>query len=188
MSTNAQKRARQRQLVVAALIAGAAAIGWITTGCHDATTATSPLHANTARTNLLGPQNDSLFVCAADSVVAADTATIGVLGGTLAFGPNRLTIPPGALLTPTTITASTPADGHLSAVLQPTGLRFILPATLSLGYSQCNPQPSNSLSVVYLNGPLGEILQWLPSILHLDSQTVTALIGHFSVYAAAERK
>ena len=98
--------------------------------------------------------------------------------------------PPAALLfTPTLIALPRlRLDGHLTAVLQPEGLRFLLPATLTLGYAQCNPQPSNTLSIVYLNGPLGQILQWLPSILHLDSHTVTALIGHFSVYAGAERR
>jgi hypothetical protein len=174
----------KRNLLFGALLVGAATTAWFLTGCRDARSVTSP----GVRSNLLGSPPSTLFVCAADSVAATDSATIGLLGGAINFGPHTLLIPPGALLRPTTITATAPADGHLTAVLQPEGLHFLLPATLTMGYGQCDPQPSNTLSIVYLDGPLGQILQWLPSILHLDSHTVSALIGHFSVYAGAERR
>lgn len=177
--------ALKRKLLFGVVLVGAATTAWFLTGCRDdRTSLTSP----SVRSNLLSPQSGPLFVCAADSVAATDTATIGVLGGVINFGPHSLLVPPGALLKQTTITATAPADGHLTAVLQPEGLQFLVPATLTLGYGQCNPQPSNTLSIVYLNGPLGAILQWLPSILHLDSHTVSAIIGHFSVYAGAERR
>jgi len=181
MSANALRR----KLLFSAVLIGAATTAWFLTGCRDdRSNVTSP----GVRSNLLSPPSDSLFVCAADSIAATGSATIGPLGGAITFGPHSLLIPPGALLTRTTITATAPADGHLTAVLQPEGLQFLVPATLTLGFGQCNPQPSNTLSIVYLNGPLGQILQWLPSILHLDSHTVSALIGHFSVYAGAERQ
>lgn len=181
-------QAIKRRLLFAAMLGGAATIAWFTTGCGDTTSATSPVHPTAARANLFAPPAESLFACAADSIVASDTATIGLLGGTLTFGPHKLVIPPGALLTPTTITATAPADGHLTAVFEPSGLQFLLPPTLTMGYGQCNPQPSNSLSIVYLSGPLGQILELLPSILHLDTHTVSAPIWHFSVYAGAERR
>jgi hypothetical protein len=176
----------KRNLLFGAVLVGAATTAWFLTGCRDDR---SNLTSPAVRANLLSPpQSSQLFVCAADTVAASDTATIGPLGGVITFGSHSLLIPPGALLRQTTITATMPADGHLTAVLQPEGLQFVVPATLTLGYSQCNPQPDNSLNIVYLNGPLGQILQWLPSVLHLDSHTVSALIGHFSVYAAAERR
>src|SRR5579862_2774815 len=91
----------KRRLLFAAMVGGAATSAWFTTGCRDTTSATSPVHPSAARANLLGqPPAESLFVCAADSVVASDTATIGPLGGTLTFGPHTLVVPPGALLTP----------------------------------------------------------------------------------------
>jgi hypothetical protein len=176
----------KRNLLFGAVLIGAATTAWFLTGCRDdRSNVTSPA----ARSNLLSPpQTSQLFVCAADSMTVSDTATIGPLGGVITFGPHSLMIPPGALLRQTTITATMPADGHLTAVFEPEGLQFLVPATLTLAYSQCNPQPNNTLSIVYLNGPLGQILQSLPSVLHLDSHTVTALIGHFSVYAGAERR
>jgi hypothetical protein len=179
----------KRRLLFAAILAASATTAWFLTGCQERDTTTSPVRSNnTVRSNLLAPSGgDSLYVCAADTVVASDTATIGLLGGTMSFGPHTLVIPPGALLKPTTITATVPADGHLTAEFQPEGLHFLLPATLTLGYAQCNPQPSSSLSIVYL-GPLGEILELLPSLLNLNSHTVSAPISHFSVYAGAERR
>lgn len=175
----------KRNLLFGVVLIGAATTAWFLTGCRDdRTNVTSP----SVRSNLLAPPPGPLFVCAADSVAATDTATIGPLGGVINFGPHSLLIPPGALLKQTTITATAPADGHLTAELQPEGLKFLVPATLTLGYGQCDPQPSNTLRIVYLDGLLGQILEWLPSILHLDSHTVSALIGHFSVYAGAERR
>jgi hypothetical protein len=188
MPTNSLKKLRSR-LIFAVTLAVAGTIAWFTTGCADSNTATSPSsYRSNMAGSLLGGQSDSLFVCAADSVAQTDTATIGMLGGTINFGPHSLMIPPGALLTPTLITATMPADGHLTAVLQPSGLQFILPATLTLAYGQCNPPPSSSLSIVYLSGPLGQILDWLPSVLNLNTNTVSAPIAHFSVYAGAERQ
>jgi hypothetical protein len=188
MLTNTLRKVRSR-LILVGTIAAAGTIAWFITGCGDTTRATSPApYRSNMSASLLGGQSDSLFVCAADSVVSSDTATIGLLGGTIHFGPHSLTIPPGALLTPTLITATAPADGHLTAVLQPSGLQFLLPATLTLGYGQCNPPPSSNLSIVYLSGPLGEILEWLPSLLNLNNNTVSAPIAHFSVYAGAERQ
>jgi hypothetical protein len=177
-------RTLRHRLLFAATVVAAGIIAWFTTGCDDRTTAAASI---APRSNLLAPPPTQLFACAADSVAATDTATIGLLGGTINFGPHTLIIPPGALLRPTTITATAPADGHLTAVFQPEGLHFLVPATLTLGYGQCDPQPSDDLTIVYL-GPLGQILDWLPSLLHLDTHSVSALIGHFSVYAGAERR
>lgn len=179
MSTLALKR----NILFGAVLIGAAATAWFLTGCRDdRSNVTSP----SIRSNLVS--SPQLFACAADSIAVTDTATIGVLGGTIQFGPHSLQIPPGALLKPTTITATIPADGHLTAVLQPEGLHFLLPATLTLGYGQCNPQPDDKLTIAYLDGLLGQILELLPSILDPNSHTVRAPIGHFSVYAGAERK
>jgi hypothetical protein len=188
MSTNSLKKKLRSRLIFVATLAVAGTIAWFTTGCHDPNNATSPTNPN-LRGSVLGDQVPTqLFACAADSIEVSDTATIGALGGTINFGPHSLMIPPGALLTPTLITATMPADGHLTAQLQPSGLQFLLPATLTLGYGQCNPAPSSSLSIVYLSGPLGQILDWLPSVLNLNTNTVSAPIAHFSTYAGAERQ
>ncbi len=139
---------------------------------------------------LLPPlSNDSstLYVCAADSVTHTASADIGVLGGRIAFGGNTLVVPPGAVLRQTTITATAPGDGHLSAVFQPEGLQFLLPPVLTLNYRQCATPPANTAKIVYLQSLLGELLDILPTTLNLNQHTISAPIWHFSVYAVADR-
>jgi Bacterial Ig-like domain (group 2) len=129
---------------------------------------------------------DSLFACAADTVLASVSKTIGLLGGTINFGHHSLVIPPAALLVSTNITATQLADAHLSVDLEPAGLQFLVPPTLIMGYGQCSPLPPSNLQIAYLNGPLGQILDLLLSTNNTSAHTLSALITHFSVYAGAE--
>jgi hypothetical protein len=176
-----------RRLFVLILALGAGAcVG------HDSSsvTGTTPVTAQARQSGLLplGSSGNTLLSCPADSVAVTVRQTVGVLGGTIQFGPNTLVVPPGAVLTPTTITATTPADGHLTAEFQPEGLRFLVPPTLILGYAQCSPPPTGTLTIAYLDGPLGQILQLLQTVTDPVTQTMSAPIMHFSVYAAAESR
>ncbi len=141
--------------------------------------------------SLLGtssPYTGPYYKCAADSVRATGSATIGFFGGTIRFGHNTLVVPPAALLTPTTITATDPGQGYVAAQFQPQGLHFVAPAILTMGYGQCSPPPTGNLSIVFTNGLLGAILQLLPSVDDLLGKQVIAPITHFSVYMLADRK
>jgi hypothetical protein len=135
----------------------------------------------------LSRDSSILFVCTADSVTHSASADIGVLGGRIAFGGNTLIVPPGAVLRKTTITATAPGDGHLSAVFQPEGLHFLLPPVLTLNYQQCATAPANTAKIVYLQSLLGGLLEILPTTLNLDRHSISAPIWHFSVYAVADR-
>jgi hypothetical protein len=135
----------------------------------------------------LSSTSPTLYVCTADSVAKTGSNTIGVLGGTVVFGNNTLIVPPGALLQRTTITATEAGDGHVSAQFQPEGLHFILPAVLTLSYSQCATAPAPSAQIVYLQSLLGELLDILPTKLDLGLKSISAPIWHFSVYAVADR-
>jgi hypothetical protein len=134
-----------------------------------------------------GLLGDSLqvFACPGDSVAHSGSAVIGPAGGRIAFGPHILIIPPAALLSRTTITATDPGNGHVSAVFAPEGLHFLVPAALSLNFGACTPAP-DAPTIVYLPSLLGRILQILPSQIDLAGHTVIAPITHFSVYAVAD--
>jgi hypothetical protein len=150
------------------------------------TTASGSSHSGLSARGLFGGDSLTLFACAADSVADSSSATIGPLGGTIQFGPNTLVVPPGALLKATTITATMPADGHVSAVFQPEGLQFLVPPQLTLSYAQCSPAPIHPASIAYLQSLLGGILQLLPSQDNPTAGHVVAPIWHFSVYAVAD--
>jgi hypothetical protein len=157
----------------------------------DAAVAVSA-QARSSNSELLGllplsQDSSTLYVCTADSVPHTGSANIGILGGKVTFGSNTLIVPPGAVLRNTTITATTPGDGHLSAVFQPEGLQFLVPPVLTLNYRQCAKPPASTAKIVYLQSLLGELLEILPTTLNLNQYTISAPIWHFSVYAVADR-
>jgi hypothetical protein len=117
---------------------------------------------------------------------ASNTKTIGALGGSISAGPHTLVIPPGALLTPTTITMTAPTGLGVNAVkFQPEGLRFITPAVLTMSYANCSllgkllPK-----RIAYTDDNLN-IISYLLSLDNLLSKYVTGKVNHFSDYVIA---
>jgi hypothetical protein len=114
---------------------------------------------------------------------AQTTAVVGPSGGTIVVGAHKLTIPAGALSSPVTITAEQMRGTVNSVRLQPAGLRFAKPATLTLSYSNCLLPPL-SRRVVYTDEQL-RILELIPSLDLRLSRSVNGSILHFSRYAVA---
>jgi len=117
---------------------------------------------------------------------ASNTKTIGALGGTISAGPHTLVIPPGALLNPTTITMTAPTGLGVNAVkFQPEGLRFTVPAALTMSYANCSllgkilPK-----RIAYTDDNLN-IISYLLSLDNLLSKYVTGKVNHFSDYVIA---
>jgi len=132
---------------------------------------------------LLGPTG--LLKCS-NLPYATSTKTIGPLGGSISAGPHTLTVPPGALLSPTTITMTAPTGRGVNAVrFQPEGLRFVAPAALTMSYANCNllgkllPK-----RIAYTDRNLN-ILYYLLSFDNLFSKSVTGKVNHFSDYVVA---
>jgi hypothetical protein len=121
-----------------------------------------------------------------DLPYASDAETIGPLGGVLRAGPHTLVIPPGALLSPTTITMTAPTGLGVNAVkFQPEGLRFATPAALTMSYSNCSllgkVLPKR---IAYTDDNLN-IISYLLSLDNLLSKNVTGKVSHFSDYVIA---
>ena len=132
---------------------------------------------------LLGPTG--LLKCS-NLPYASSTKTIGPLGGTISAGPHTLVIPPGALLSPTSITMTAPTGLGVNAVkFQPAGLRFVAPAALTMSYANCSllgkilPK-----RIAYTDDNLN-ILYYLLSLDSLLSKWVTGKVNHFSDYVVA---
>ena len=108
-------------------------------------------------------------------------------GGAVAAGASTLEIPPGALAQDTAITVAEPisgttmqADGMMMVGLEPSGLTFSRPATLTLSYGDTGTYDEEFLQVVAFNEQTGK---WEPQeILAQDRQenTVTVKTEHFS--------
>jgi hypothetical protein len=118
----------------------------------------------------------------------ADSAseTIGPEGGTLQVGVHSLSVPPGALETPVTISAVAPTGPVNSVQFEPSGLTFSQPATLTMSYANCGLLWSLiPKRIAYTTDDLLQILSYLVSVDHWRSQRVTGQVDHFSTYAVA---
>jgi len=160
--------------------------------CQDSTPTAVPIAAAPAPVPapeagligaLLGPTG--LLKCS-NLPYASNTSTIGPLGGTISAGPHTLVVPPGALLSPTTITMTAPTGMGVNAVrFQPEGLRFVTPAALTMSYANCSllgkilPK-----RIAYTDDKLN-ILYYLLSLDNLFSKRVTGKVNHFSDYVVA---
>ena len=112
-------------------------------------------------------------------------AIIGPEGGELRFGPHRLTIPSGALLTRTVVTAEAPTSLMVTADFSPHGLQFQKDVELRLDYEHCTqPLLPGAFRVVYLDNLL-KILETPPSEDYRSSQWIRTWLRHFSKYAVA---
>ena len=157
----------------------------VSTSCSESPTSSPATPAPEA--SLIGAllKPSGLLKCS-NLPYAQSTATIGPLGGTISAGPHTLVVPPGALLSPTTITMTAPTGLGVNAVkFQPEGLRFVAPAALTMSYSNCSllglllPK-----QIAYTDDNLN-IISYLLSLDNLLSKRVTGKVNHFSDYVVA---
>ena len=116
---------------------------------------------------------------------ATNSATIGPEGGFLQVGPHTLIVPPGALASAVTITATAPSDTVNRVNFQPEGLTFQQPAAVVMSYTNCDLLGYTLPKKIAYTTDLLVILDYLPSLDDSDSQTVRGWIRHFSDYAIA---
>jgi hypothetical protein len=113
------------------------------------------------------------------------TQTIGPEGGIIQVGPHTFTVPAGALDTDVTITAVTPSDTVNRIQFQPEGLVFNGYTTLRMSYANCNLLGSLlPKRVAYISSDF-VILDYVPSLDNVLTQTVRGKVQHFSEYALA---
>jgi hypothetical protein len=152
--------------------------------CADSASPTEPrsVAPPSAALSSTAQKQVTIATCAVQQE-AWSTRQIGILGGTISAGGATLVVPPGALLRPVTITAHTPPTANASVEFQPEGLKFIVPAILTMNYSKCQT-PLSGVTIVYVRQ--GLIAEILPSrILSILLKLVVAPLGHFSSYAVA---
>ena len=168
-----------RLLVITLLLGASPAVS----SCNDAVPVEASRPAPSA--DLLGLGRPLRLLEGSPLPVATATQTIGPAGGALQVGPHSLTIPPGALSGPVTITATAPTGTVNSIQFQPEGLTFALPASLAMGYANCRlPGPPASRRIVFTDEAL-TILEALVSVDSRSSRTVVTRLRHFSHYAVA---
>lgn len=112
-------------------------------------------------------------------------ALIGPRGGSLRVGAYELEVPARAL-SRTVLVSMTQVSGSVNSTrFAPHGLTFAKPATLTMSYRNCDPNPGGGASrILYVSESL-EILEAPRSRDNQKASEVEALIDHFSRYAVA---
>lgn len=110
---------------------------------------------------------------------------IGPDGGTLTVGPHTLTIPAGALATPTLITAVVNSDSVNAIRFSPQGLVFQQPTQLVMSYANCGVLGLLIPKRIAYTTDDFQILEIIPSLDNILNRTVTGQVSHFSQYAIA---
>lgn len=144
----------------------------------------SPELATNLVNGLLNKQYLSCHALPAQSKSAA----VGLLGGVINVGPHKLVLPPGAVLSQTTITARiTGGDTSNSIQFSPEGLKFKVPPVLVISYSNCTVSGGilPLVKLAYTTDDLSSILEILPAVANPLNKTVVGTITHFSRYAVA---
>jgi len=162
------------------------AIALIAVSCADPMTPTAQPQASWLDGDLIGDlrQLTGLLKCTPlpyDSV----TQTIGPAGGVMEVGPHTFTVPAGALDSDVTITAVTPSDTINRIQFQPEGLVFNGYTALRMSYANCDLLGSLAPKRIAYVGPDLGILEYLPSLDNIFTQTVRGKVQHFSEYAVA---
>lgn len=128
-----------------------------------------------------------LLACNVEETHSA-SRVVGPEGGSIRVGPHVLLIPPNALRQPVRIDATAPAGNRVAVEFQPHGLDFQRPTVLTMSYRECG-LGGLLLKIVYVDDSNPDeitILEVLPSLNSLLTQTVTAKTDHFSKYMLAE--
>lgn len=136
-------------------------------------------------TNLLGGLLGKKFLTCTPLPAQSKSASIGILGGVINIGPHKLVILPGAVLSKKTITAQITANDKTNSIrFSPEGLKFNVPAVLTISWSNCKYTGLlGLLKLAYTTDDMKSILELLPAV--QVNKTVIGTIGHFSRYAIA---
>jgi hypothetical protein len=164
-------------VLAASLVAVAAALA----GCSSEMQA--PLDALPSNATSTPTSAVSRYMACALPATQA-SAKIGPQGGTLMLGKSRLTVPAGALPAPVKISAKASTAGVAAVELQPAGLQFAVPATLSIDYAGC-PQLGDVVKKIVYVDDAWRVVEVLASQDVRAATHVDAAISHFSKYAIA---
>ena len=112
------------------------------------------------------------------------TATIGLLGGTVSAGDFTLVFPPGALLSPATVTVTQPDLAHsvVNLSIAPASANhFLLPVLMTASARKMDRSLVSVACISYYNPSTGK---WedLASTVSLLGLTVSTPLSHFSTY------
>ena len=155
--------------------------------CHDAPT--SPTPGRTTAAASVSSDGPKLLKCSPHSAQSA-SATVGVAGGEVALGANRLVVPGGALSGATVLEVAVPGSSRVQLDLSANGqdhFTFAAPVAITIDLGRCasTDLDGGSLSVWYIDAATGQLLEQMGGSFDAVAKTMTFTTDHFSSYAVA---
>ena len=181
------------------VFAVASSLGLAVSCSNDSPTtppAAPPTKGGPANTTLLGSPVTIIPLQRTSPLATNEVAQkrIGILGGTLVLPNAGLTIvvPPLALTSPVTITATALAGSNVAYEFQPHGVTFLAPVVMTQDLSVTQARTGGTIDplLLYLgyfpnSSNITSVTELLSLQLNLPLQTSTGLIWHFSGYVYA---
>jgi hypothetical protein len=112
------------------------------------------------------------------------TRIVGPAGDMLRVGRHVLNIPGGAITRWVAITLVAPSDSVNRIRLEPEGLLFQKPVTLTMSYANCDLDRSSERRVAYTTDSL-MMVEYEPSVDDVVGKKVIGALSHFSSYAVS---
>ena len=147
--------------------------------------ATAP-GTSTSRSDGTSP---SLIECPSNETTTT-SAIVGLLGGVIQLGGTSVTIPSGALTTPTLLQVSIPASRFMEIDVTAVGFTscvFQQPISVTIDYSRCarSDLDQQTLHVWHIDPVTKQLLEDMGGTDDKASRRITFSTGHLSGYAVA---
>ena len=179
-----------------AVLAVASSLGLAVSCSSDSPTtppAAAPTRGERAKTTLLASPIAIIPLQRTSPLATNEVAQgrIGIFGGTLVLPNAGLTIvvPPFALSSPVTITATALAGSNVAYEFEPHGLQFLAPVAMTQDLSVTEARAGGTIDPLLLflgyfpnSSNITSVTELLSLQLNLPLQTSTGLIWHFSGY------
>ncbi len=128
-----------------------------------------------------------LVLCPTDTTQTTSTI-IGLLGGTVGLGSTAISIPAGALSSPTLITLTIPASQYMEISVQAgdfLSFLFNQPVSITIDYSRCNRTDIDNLALTvwHIDPVTNQLLENMGGVDDKTQRTITFTTSHLSTYA-----
>ena len=167
------------------------ALGAALSACTNATESPTQQTITAPKSDVADVSSLTPLVCPLTVTQQSNVGLIGLLGGRVTLGPNRLTIPFGAVLSLTGFQITLPAGTAVEADVSAVGLLSFLfqtPVSITIDYSRCpaGAIPAGAtLQVVYIDSQTKQMLAPMGGVNDPVARTITFQTSHLSGYEVA---
>lgn len=138
---------------------------------------------------LLAASGSTLIECPV-SETRSVSSDIGLLGGTIELDGHSMTVPGGALLTPTTFTLTVPASNYVEIEIRAGGqesFEFLEPVSIAISYERCTRSNIDKVELTawQIDPSTKALLEHMGGTDDKSERAVTFPSGHLSGFAIA---